>query len=319
MNIAYFGSPDISAELLKLLFQSNQITISLVVPQPDKPVGKKLEITPTAVKRVAQEKDIPVFDIDLRKEQAEDMLISMMKTKDITLCIVFAYGAILSDQLLEVSKLGFWNVHPSTLPLFRGPSPIAYPLLLGYTSSGVTLMQMVSKLDAGPVIRHRAFSIDKNDNRYDLEKKIPPIAYELISESILSLPTLQTQDQDHGKATYTKLLKKEHGYIPIHVLMDALSNTSYQCSSTIPIIHEYMKKYPQFTIDTSLAKTIYNLYRAFHSWPGIWTKILIQGQEKRVKIQELHVENNLLHIDLVQLEGKSIVPFVQFKKSYNVF
>ena len=124
LKTAYFGTPTFSARLLRQLLDDSSlpIAIKLVVTRPDKPVGRKQIRTPSPVKRLAMERGIEV-----------EHTIKNTKSRivDFDLAILFAYGRIIPKDLLEIPTLGFWNIHPSLLPLYRGPSPIAYPLLLG--------------------------------------------------------------------------------------------------------------------------------------------------------------------------------------------
>ena len=125
LKVAYFGTPDFSARLLKKLIDAVDLPIGIVqvVTQPDKKVGRKQVLTPSPVKVLAQENNIPVED---------DLRFMNNDLRNVDLVILFAYGDIISLDTLAKPKYGFWNVHPSLLPKYRGPSPVAEPLIRDY-------------------------------------------------------------------------------------------------------------------------------------------------------------------------------------------
>lgn len=117
LNIAYFGTPNFSANVLEklIILNSSLLQISSIITQPDKPIGRKQILTPSPVKIIGQKYQIPVFETI---EEIED------KLKEIDLVLVFAYGKIIPKKLLDLTTYGFWNIHPSLLPKYRGPSQI---------------------------------------------------------------------------------------------------------------------------------------------------------------------------------------------------
>src|SRR3989344_8753370 len=149
LSFAYFGSAYFSALFLEKLINDSElqkiIDLKLVVTQPDKPVGRKQALTPTPVKKVAQEYGFFVLDSLRSLEQ-----YSVEKNLDFGL--VYAYGEIIPKKLLELPKYGFLNVHPSLLPKYRGTSPIAGPLINDEKQTGVTIIKMDEKVDHGPII-----------------------------------------------------------------------------------------------------------------------------------------------------------------------
>jgi methionyl-tRNA formyltransferase len=168
MNIAYFGSPTISSRLLKLLLDDDKTSqdIKLVFTQPDRPAGKKLELCSTPVKLIAQEKNIPIFDKRIRGN--EDEVREMMLSHQIDLGIVFAYGEIISKNILSLPSKGYFNVHPSNLPKYRGPSPLAYTCILGDEEMAVSIMSLSEKMDEGPVIMKERISLNPTVTRIQL-------------------------------------------------------------------------------------------------------------------------------------------------------
>src|SRR3989344_7067443 len=137
LRLAFFGAHEFSARLLEKIIADKTLPVEvvMVVTQADKPVGRKQQIEESPVKQIAKKFNIPVFD-DLNQLRITDS----GQFANIDLALVYAYGKIIPASLLILPRLGFWNLHPSLLPYYRGPSPTAYPLLLGDKITGVTLM-----------------------------------------------------------------------------------------------------------------------------------------------------------------------------------
>lgn len=319
ISIAYFGTPIFAANLLKkILTDSNlPIEVNLIVTQPDKKVGRKQIITPSPVKSLALENNIPFFDGNAKSEE----LIQIMKAKHIDLVLLYAYGEIITQKLLDIPQHGFWNIHPSLLPLYRGASPICYPLLINESKTGVSLMQMDSKLDHGPIIDQISYNIQIHDIRPELENTLTHMAFDLFKKNILLLSknnTLTTVDQNHEHATFTRMLSKEDGFIPYEILKSTLEGKKIEF---IPkIISDYQEKNNyEYLLKNNPAKTIQNMYKSLYGWPGLWTSVNINGQEKRLKITRMNISEANLTIDTVQLEGKNEVDFKTFCKAYLLF
>ncbi len=325
MNIAYFGSPEIAASLLKqlLINASKDFAISLAITQPDRPIGKRLEIQPTAVKKTAQAYNIPVFDKNLKESQKE--LIGLLDKYHIDLCIIFAYGEIINKELLEKPKYGFWNIHPSLLPLYRGPSPAAYAIMNGDSTTGVSIIKLISKLDAGPIIAQVETQIEPYELRNQLEQRLTLIGSNLLISELQNLHKngeFELKPQNESNATYSSLLKKQDGFISLAQLNNTLLNKKLTLQDCPEVIKRYLSSYRRHDIDQILDNShqlIYNLYRALTPWPGLWTKIETSQGEKRLLISSATYENNQLIIQKVKLEGKNEVDFKTFNKAYNVF
>lgn len=319
MKTVFFGSPAIASDLLSLLNEGHYLDIALIVTQPDKPVGKNLKLTPTPVKQLAQKLNISIFDGDMRNKEIQMDLISRLLKEKFKLGILYAYGSLIPASIINLFPQGIWNMHPSLLPLYRGPSPTAYPLLLGDTKTGVTIMKLVQKLDAGPIINQREVLIDPLSTRESLEKKLTILGASLIKESIYKITEnsfAPTYDQDASNSTYTRLLKKEDGYISPLLIRKTLSGESTIYNEIPPIIREYEEKY-KLNFSFTAAQIVWNMYRAFQPWPGIWTTILTPQGQKRLLIKKVSLQQNNLYIQEVQLEGKRSVDFAVFNKAYN--
>lgn len=325
MNIAFFGSPEISDQFLRGLMsgQNSDFTVSLVATQPDRPAGKRLELQETKIKTLAKEKDIPIFDKDIPAHSVE--LSTVLKKHKIELCIVYAYGGYIPKSLLNLPTYGFINVHPSLLPKYRGPSPTVFPLILGEKETGVTLIRLNDKLDEGDIISQEKTEITKDENRIELEKRLTKLGVKITSDHIHTLLNgrkISLLKQDQTKAVVTRLINKNDGFMSVTLLKKALQNESLTQNELPELLNEYKRKYPLLVQDEYLlssAQLIYNYYRGFYGWPGIWTIIHTSTGDKRLKLTKVSFSSNNLSLVTVQLEGKKEVNFKTFNKSYNIF
>src|SRR3989344_3505822 len=140
MSIAFFGSPDFVVSILSHLHE--KFGVSLVVTQPDKPVGRKQILTPTPVKQFALQQSIPVIS-----DTSMIYIIEVVKKEKIDLAIVAAYGLIIPKELLEIPQYGFINIHYSLLPKYRGASPVQTAIVNGEKTTGTTIMKVDEELD----------------------------------------------------------------------------------------------------------------------------------------------------------------------------
>jgi len=324
MNIAYFGSPKISAGLLDLLInnQGNDYKIVCVFTNRDKKAGKRLEITQTEVKKLALSQNICVYDLDLNKNQTE--VINRIKEHKIDLGLVFAYGARIPENILNSTANGFWNVHPSRLPKYRGPSPIIYPLILGDKTTGVSIIKMTNELDSGPIMAMETLIIG-SQTRVQLENSLVDLSAKMLSVLITKILMHEKIDytvQDEKLATQTRLIKKDDGYVPKELIQKALNNESLSFEELPTLVKDFNKKYPlaEKTDSFSASITLNNYFRGLFPWPGLWTTISIKKGLKRLKIISLmNVSGENFVINQVQIEGKKPVSFKTFNDAYNIF
>lgn len=311
ISLAFFGAPDFAANVLKTILSDPNlpITVQFVITQPDRKAGRKQILTPTPVKLLAQEYTIPVF---------ETLHAAQVALHEVDLALLYAYGEIIPLEILKIPSWGFWNIHPSLLPLYRGPSPLVYPPLLGEKKTGVSLIQMDERMDHGPIIDQEEYSLQQTDTQEILKNRLSDIGYKLFKQNIQLLidGALQKKEQIHINATYTRLLTKQDGFIPFSVVQTILKNENPIISELPPIIQEYYKKYPPLPTNHYSLTTYYNLFRALSPWPGIWTVIPTRGVEKRLKITKMELENNVPKIIRVQLEGKNEISLSTFLAAY---
>lgn len=204
MKVLFLGSSRFSKIVLDKLFLNN-ITISAVITQPDKPSGRGHKLTATEVKKYALSKGIDVHTFDKVKNHIEEI-----KEIDYDVAIVASFGQILPQEFLDY-KLTI-NVHPSLLPKYRGATPIQSAILNGDSVTGVTIMKVAKEVDAGDIILQKEYKI--NDEYYlELEEKLAILGGEMAIEVLKSIEngSVKFIPQDNSKAILVQKISKEDG------------------------------------------------------------------------------------------------------------
>lgn len=207
MRIAFMGTPDFSVDCLKALVASDHEIVG-VFCQPDKPVGRKQELTPPDVKVEALKHGLKVFQpVSLRNGKGTEIL----KEINPELVVVVAYGKILPHDFLEYPKYGCINIHASILPKYRGASPIHYAVLNGDSETGVTAQQMNDGVDTGDILHIKKCPIGINDTTERMYEILAPLGAETLMETIEMLENgeLNPIVQDESQATHVGLLTRD--------------------------------------------------------------------------------------------------------------
>lgn len=229
MKIAFFGTPEFAVPVFEKLVSSGH-TISVAVTQPDRPVGRKQEITPTPVKIAAQKHNIPV----LQPEKARDPgFLAEYKKYPSDINIIIAFGQILPDDLIYHPHHHSVNIHASLLPKYRGASPINWAIINGDGQTGVTYQFITKDLDAGDIIYQEKMKIEETDDSMTLYAKLSKLSAESVLKVIemINAGTVKRVPQDHSKATVVKTLKKEEGKIDFNRPARDIFN---QCRGLLP-------------------------------------------------------------------------------------
>lgn len=231
-RIIFMGTNDFSAAILQSLID-NDYNVVAVISQPDKEVGRKRILQTTETKVLATKYNIPVFQpIKIRKDYA------FVKELNPSLIITCAYGQIVPQGLLDIPPLGCINVHASLLPLLRGGAPIHHALIDGYDKTGVTIMQMIDKMDAGVMYAKKEITISDDDDLGTLWERLKVIGSELLI-SVLDeyiAGNLKGEEQDESKVTYAFNIKREEEKIDFN--QDA-RNVFNQIRGLSPFIGAY--------------------------------------------------------------------------------
>lgn len=201
------GTPDFAVPSLEALVAENYHVVA-VVTQPDRPKGRKKELTPPPVKVAAQKHNIPVFQPEKLRDPGAVQTVLDLKPD---LIVTAAYGQILPEEILKAPRLGCINVHASLLPKYRGGAPIHRAIMEGETETGVTIMYMVKALDAGDMIAQRAVPITERDHVGTMHDKLSRVGADLLKEVLPRLirGEIQAVPQDESLATYAPNIRRE--------------------------------------------------------------------------------------------------------------
>lgn len=277
MKFAFFGTPDLAVNAL-LKLEGFGLVPSLVVTTPDAPIGRKQIITPPPTKVWATERGIPVFQPTSLKNK-DDLKPLTEETFD--LFVVFAYGKIMPEWLLNLPKFGTINAHPSLLPKLRGASPIRSTLLHELTACGVTIIQMDAEMDHGPILIQQQVTLSEPILGEELDQTLSLMCGDLLAHVIEELPkgTINSTEQNHEAATFCTKITKDMAELKLD-------------PHNLPSGEEAM--------------AVYRKICAFAGWPE--TYFIHKGI--RIKIKSAHLnENGDLVIDRIIPEGKKEMDF----------
>lgn len=230
INVLFMGTPDYAEAILKKLIEDDHINVVGVFTQPDKPVGRKAILTPPPVKVLAEQHQIKVFQPNRLRDEES---ISDVLSIECDLIVVAAYGQILPKAILDYVPC--INLHASILPYYRGASPIQQSLLNNDAESGVTAMWMDEGLDTGNIIKIERLNIESDEMVSSLYNRLTTLAADLTLDVIHHWDRKTAIPQDESLATHCKKITKNDGLIHFEN-----------------------------------AEEIYNRYRAFTPWPGIF-------------------------------------------------
>ncbi|KAF3361565.1 Methionyl-tRNA formyltransferase [Chlamydiales bacterium STE3] len=273
MNIIYFGTPRFSAEVLNFLLK-NGIEIAAVVTKPDKPVGRGQNPVPVPVKALVESSGlgIPVFQPEV---VSSPEFAPTLRKFNPDLFVVVAYGEILKKDLLEMPTKGCINLHASLLPKYRGAAPIQRSIIEGEKESGVTIMHLARKMDAGDIIESQSIPIDLTTTYAELEKAICSEGSRLLLKVIKDIEkgVVKRYPQDHSLATYAPKIE--------------LEDCEVRWGGE--------------------AKTVHNLIRGVNPEPGAWCWVKIKNEPKRLKIySSLPVEELYLSPGVLKVQGQDV-------------
>lgn len=211
-KILFMGTPDIAVAMLERIIQDGYEVIG-VVTQPDKKVGRKQVLQMPPVKEVALQHALPVYQPIKIKEDYEAFL-----TMDIDLIVTCAYGQFIPQRLLEYPSEGSINVHASLLPKLRGGAPIHKAIIEGHEETGMSIMRMVKKMDAGAVMAQCRVPITQDDTMGSLYAKLAKAGADLLSESMPKIFAHEANfcEQNEAEATFAYTISKEEEHVDFH-------------------------------------------------------------------------------------------------------
>lgn len=307
IRVVFMGTSPFAEQILASLI-SAEYNVIATYTQPDKKVGRSQELQKSAVKIMAEKNNIPVFE----PNKLDEAIVAQLRELDPDITIVAAYGKILPENILNIPKYKSLNVHASLLPKYRGASPIQNAILNGDNKAGITIMLMDSGMDTGDILSQSEINVNQNDTTEILSNKLADIGSELLLKTLPNYIAgkIEPEKQDESRATFCQLIKRDNGLINWN--------------------------------DT--AENIYNKFRAFQPWPGVYTFWENNNSLKRLKLTaiELQTENSdkkyaigevfkfndgvavqagagIIILKEVQLEGKNNTSIKNFLNGYSTF
>lgn len=251
LRLVFFGTPEFAVPSLEALVTSGQVASGLapllVVSQPSRPAGRGHALKEPPVIETARRLGLPFVQVESVRDEA---FLARLRELAPDLAVVVAFGQIFRRELLELPRLGCFNVHASLLPKYRGAAPIQAAVAAGEKITGVTVQQMTRGLDAGPLLGRAELTVGDDETAEALSPRLAALGGELLVQTVhqAMLGELHPEPQDDQLATYAPRLQRSEG-----------------------------------ATDFSLtAATIYNRWRGFSPWPGLYSQL--RGQPLKLLV-----------------------------------
>jgi len=302
MKLVFCGTPEFAVPSLRAVVAAGH-EVALVLTQPDRPAGRKMELHIPAVKSAALALGIKVEQLEKIKNNAE--LRAELERIQPDAIVVVAYGRIIPAWMLELPRFGNINVHGSLLPKYRGAAPIQWAVANGETETGVTTMRLDAGLDTGDVLLMRRVAVGPETTSAELYPQLAEVGAELLVETLAGLQdgSIKPQAQDHEKATLAPILTREDG---------------------------------RLRLGEQTASVAYNRWRGFAPWPGAWAEF----RGKRFLVHKMRpvsgmlepglldaasgellvgaAQGSVLMLEEVQMEGKPRMSGAQFARDFQL-
>lgn len=280
MKIIFWGTSEFAVPAIQALKKAG-FSISLVVTQPDAPQGRHLKLTPCPVALAAKELGLQIFQPERLKEREA---LEKLKKTGADIYVVAAYGRLIPDEILNLPPKGAVNIHPSLLPLYRGPSPLQSAILEGSSETGVSLMLLDQEMDHGPLLAQIRVPLSPTITTPELEKNLSEVGAKLLVDTLprYLAGEIKPKPQNHSQATFCKLLKKEDGKINWD----------------------------------EPAEIIARKIRALKPWPGTYTVYQENGKEQLLKIHQASIIDGKLKLEIVQPAGGRPMSYQDFLRGH---
>ncbi|MBP7768344.1 hypothetical protein KA082_00720 [Candidatus Woesebacteria bacterium] len=310
-RIAVAGSTAHTRICAEALFNHPSFTISTILTPAPKPIGREQRVTENPLHQFGLEHNIPTV---LVKEKLDEVIVGRLEPlpqPDYLLVVDFGYFA--PNWLLWWPSIAPINIHPSLLPRWRGSSPGQFTLLYGEKRSAVSIIIMNNTLDAGeilaqmPIIVNPAWTAsDYYDHAFTgITTYLPKVLLDFANVEITSMPQpVDSPTPIAGRFT------RDDGYIPYTVLQAALAGKEVAGETGLPPVLQAAYEHHKI-----LSTTLECASRAFHPWPGLWTRINTNAGEKRMKLLALSEKDGKILLETVQVEGKQPVAWKQIEKT----
>ena len=304
MKLVFCGTPEFAVPPLRAVLDAGH-EVALVLTQPDRPAGRKMELQVPPVKQLALERGLHVLQPERIKTNQE--LRGTLEALKPDAILVVAYGRIIPDWMLELPRFGNINLHGSLLPKYRGAAPIQWAVANGETETGVTTMRLDAGLDTGDMLLEKRVPVGPGDTASELFSQLSLVGADLMIETLegLAQGTLIGRPQNHSEATLAPILTREDG---------------------------------RLNLSERTAQEAYNRWRGFYPWPGAHATL----RGKRFLVHRMHpsssdrkllpgdldgstgellvgaAEGTLLVLNEVQLEGKPKLSGSNFVRDFQL-
>ena len=306
ISIIFAGTPEFAVPALEKIYLAG-FEIKLVLTQPDRKSGRGMNIKKSPVKQKSIELDIPVYQPEVLINNKE--AINKITTKKADILIVVAYGLIIPDEILNAYNGHIYNIHASLLPRWRGAAPVHRAIEAGDKEAGITIMKIVKKLDAGPMIMKEKLSVSEEDTTDSLSKKLSDIGASLITTLLNDIErgkVIKLEKQNEENVTYAKKINK------LEAIADFNNSPEVLCQKI-----RAFNPFPMININFEgkslkiVRANIYNKKEIKHNLAS--GKLFLHGEDLLLKLS-----SGILKLEEVRLEGKKTMIASDFVKGHQV-
>ena len=306
ISIIFAGTPEFAVPALEKIYLAG-FEIKLVLTQPDRKSGRGMNVKKSPVKQKSIELDIPVYQPEVLINNKE--AINKITSKKADILIVVAYGLIIPDEILNAYNGHIYNIHASLLPRWRGAAPIHRAIEAGDKEAGITIMKIVNKLDAGPMIMKEKLSVSEEDTTDSLSKKLSDIGASLITTLLNDIErgkVIKLEKQNEENVTYAKKINK------LEAIADFNNSPEVLCQKI-----RAFNPFPMININFEgkslkiVRANIYNKKEIKHNLAS--GKLFLHGEDLLLKLS-----SGILKLEEVRLEGKKTMIASDFVKGHQV-
>ena len=303
LKLAFAGTPELAAIILKKLVDANLYTIARVYTQPDKPTGRGRKLQKGAVKILAESRHLPLQQPTQPEDIDRDSALV-----DVDILVVAAYGMLLPESILNRPRLGCINVHTSLLPRWRGAAPIQRAIQAGDIETGITIMQMDSGLDTGKILLQKQIPIASNETAGSLHDRLAIMGGDVLLDALTRIGngTLQGQPQENAKASYAHKISKAEAEIDWYLPAETIERT-VRAFNPFPIAHTNLNDMHMRIWEVEVLNIENNGLR-----PGT----VVASSTSGIDVVSA---DHLIRIHKLQLPGKKMVTASEFHNGHQHF